>query len=257
MKGAVDVAGAVARRSLRIAFTNPAILLPSLLFPLVFLIGFAGGLSSVGKVPGFGFRSGYTAFQFIFVFLQSAAFGGVFTGFAIARDFESGFARRLLLSAPNRPAIVGGYVIAGVVRFLFTGAVVTAAALIAGMHVDGSGTDLFGLVVLGLLVNLVSTLFAGGVAMRTRTVQASPFMQIPVFLILFLAPVYVPLDLLTGWIKAAASVNPATAVMQAGRGFISGVPETTGVAFACLAALVALMGLWALRGLRRAETDGG
>ena len=37
-----------------------------------------------------------------FVFLQSAAFGGVFTGFAVARDFDSGFARRLLLSAPQR-----------------------------------------------------------------------------------------------------------------------------------------------------------
>ena len=53
-------------------------------------------------MPGFDFPSGYTAFQFVFVLLQSAAFGGVFTGFAIARDFECGFARRLLLAAPHR-----------------------------------------------------------------------------------------------------------------------------------------------------------
>ena len=57
-------------------------------------------------MPGFDFPSGYTAFQFVFVLLQSAAFGGVFTGFGIARDFESGFARRLLLAAPNRIGIV-------------------------------------------------------------------------------------------------------------------------------------------------------
>ena len=54
---------------------------------LFFFAAFAGGLSAVGNVPGFDFPSGYTAFQFVFVLLQSAAFGGVFTGFAIARDF--------------------------------------------------------------------------------------------------------------------------------------------------------------------------
>ena len=35
-------------------------------------------------------------------------------------------------------------------------------------------------------------------------------MQMPVFLILFFAPVYVPLDLLTGWIEGVAHVNPVT-----------------------------------------------
>ena len=47
----------------------------------------------------------------MFVFLQSAAFGGVFTGFAVARDFQSGFARRLLLGAPRRGGIIAGYVV--------------------------------------------------------------------------------------------------------------------------------------------------
>ncbi len=55
-----------------------------------------------------------------------------------------------------------------------------------------------------------------GIALRFRSIQAGPLMQTPTFLILFLAPVYVPLDLLTGWVEAAASVNPVTAV-RAGR----------------------------------------
>ena len=50
-----------------------------------FFSAFAGGLSRVRHVPGFDFRSGYTAFQFVFVLLQSAAFAGVFSGFGIAR----------------------------------------------------------------------------------------------------------------------------------------------------------------------------
>src|SRR5205085_8274033 len=135
----VSVARAVVRRNMTHATKNPALFLPAVLFPVMFLVAFAGGLSSVSHVPGFDFRSGYTAFQFVFVFLQSAAFGGVFTGFGIAADFESGFARRLFLAAPNRPAILLGYWISGTVRFLFTTVWVTLAAFIGGLHIDGSG----------------------------------------------------------------------------------------------------------------------
>ena len=52
-----SVALAVTRRNLRHAFTNPALLLPSVMFPLVFLIAFAGGLSRVSGVPGFDVSS--------------------------------------------------------------------------------------------------------------------------------------------------------------------------------------------------------
>jgi ABC-2 type transport system permease protein len=257
MRTVLDVAGAVARRNLRVFFTNPSLLIPSILFPMVFLVSFAGGLSSVSRVPGFDFPSGYTAFQFVFVFLQSAAFGGVFVGFGVARDFESGFARRLLLAAPSRPAVVLGYAISGIGRFAFNAVLITVAALIGGMRISGDGVDFAGLVALGLLVNLAASMFATGVALRTRTVQSGPVMQIPIFLILFMAPVYVPHDLLTGWIETASSFNPATALLQAGRGFISGVHETTGIAFACGAGLAALMATYAMRGLRKAEAGGG
>ena len=98
---AVAVAHGVAWRTLHNVFTNPSLLIPSLVFPLFFFTAFAGGLSRVEDVPGFDFPSGYTAFQFVFVVLQSAAFSGVFTGFGIARDFESGFMRRLMLAAPK------------------------------------------------------------------------------------------------------------------------------------------------------------
>jgi ABC-2 type transport system permease protein len=251
-----SVALAVAWRGIHNAFTNPAILVPSMLFPLFFFTAFAGGLSRVADVPGFDFPAGYTAFQFVFVFLQSAAFGGVFNGFAIARDFESGFSRRLLLAAPRRSGIVAGYALVALVRWLATAAVVTVVALLAGMEVLGSGVDLTGLVVLGLLVNVAAVLWAAGIAFRFRTLQAGPLMQVPVFLTLFLAPVYVPLALLDGWIHAVASVNPATFLLEAGRGLIAGDPVEVGAAFAVAVGAVGLFALWALRGLRSAEAAG-
>ncbi|MEA2278419.1 MAG: type transport system permease protein [Solirubrobacteraceae bacterium] len=249
----VSVSGAVLRRNLTHAFKNPALLIPSIVFPLVFLLAFAGGLSNVGDVPGFDFPSGYTAFQFVFVFLQAAAFGGVFTGLAIAGDFESGFARRLLLGAPRRMGIIAGYVLAAMARFAVTGAVVSVAALLAGMRVDGGAAQLLGLLSLALLLNVTATLWATGMAMRFQSLQAAPAMQIPVFLILFLAPVYVPLDLLSGWISHAAAYNPATALLEAGRGFLSGRPTQVGLAYLAGFGLVAVGFAWAVTGLRQAQ----
>ena len=42
-------------------------------------------------------------------------------------------------------------------------------------------------------------------------------MQTPVFMIIFLAPVYVPIDLLHGWVESAAHVNPITPIVEAAR----------------------------------------
>jgi ABC-2 type transport system permease protein len=244
---------AVAWRSLHHLFTRPALLVPSMLFPLFFLTAFAGGLSAVAGVPGFDFPSGYTAFQYVFVLLQASAFGGVFTGFGTARDFESGFMRRLMVASPRREGIVLGYVLAAVVRAVVTICVITAVALLAGMEVDAGAVDLFGLYVLALLTNLAAVLWAVGAAMRVRTLQAGAAIQVPVFLLLFLAPVYVPLDLLEGWIGTVARFNPVTPLLEAGRALISGEPTGIAVAFTVAAGAIALFAGWAYRGLRAAE----
>ena len=61
------------------------------------------------------------------------------------------------------------------------------------MQVGGNGVELFGLYGLAIIFNLIGLMWACGVAMRFRSVQAGPLMQTPVFMLLFLAPVYVPL----------------------------------------------------------------
>jgi len=196
-----SVALSVAWRSIHNAFTNPAFILPSLLFPLFFFVAFAGGLSGVQNAPNFDFRSGYTSFQFAFVCIQ-------------------------------------------------------AAGLVSGMQVDGSIGDLLALVLLALAVSATATLWAAGIAMRLRTMQAGPVMQMPVFILLFLAPVYVPLNLVAGWVHDVARYNPFTALLESSRGFVSGEPTKVAITSACLAGLFALTVLWARGGLRSAERAG-
>jgi len=252
----LPVAQGVAWRTIKNVVTTPSILLPSLLFPLFMFTAFAGGLSQVQELPGFDFEDGYTAFQFVFVLLQSAAFGGVFTGFGMARDFEGGFARRLLLASPRRSGIVLGYALAAFLRWAIVALAVTAVALVAGMEVSGDPVELVGMYSLALLVNVCGFMWSAGIAMRFRSIQAGPLMQMPVFLLLFFAPVYVPLDLLTGAMHAVAVLNPITYVLEAGRSLISGQPEEIALAFLLAAALAGALSLWAFRGLRRAEAAG-
>ena len=256
MKSLVNVAMAVAYRQTTVVLKNPSLFLPPMLFPLMNFLAFAGGLSQLRHVPGFDFHGGYTAFQFVFVLLQSAAFGGVFAGFGIARDFERGFARRLLVAAPQRTGIIVGYGLAALVRWAMIAVVLTIVGLAAGMQIGGNGIDLVGLYGLGIIFNQIGLLWAAGVAMRFRSVQAGPLMQTPVFMALFLAPVYVPLDLLRGWIHSVASFNPLTFILEAGRGFIQGEPTQVLKAFAVAAGLFLVFAVWARLGLRRAENDG-
>jgi ABC-2 type transport system permease protein len=124
------------------------------------------------------------------------------------------------------------------------------------MQVSGGGLDLAGMYSLALLSNVAALLFSAGIALRFRSLQAGPLMQMPVFIILFLAPVYVPQALLTGWIEPVASVNPLTALLNAARSLMAGEPTGILAAYAVAFLMILLFGLWAISGLRRAEAAG-
>ena len=251
----LSVVRIVAWRNLHMVVRAPALLLPPLVFPLFFYMAFAGGLSAVGNLPGFDYYN-YDAFQFVFVLLQSAAFGGVFIGFSIGADFDSGFTRRLFLASGDRSAVIAGFGVAAIVRAAFVWAVVFAVALATGMKVGGNGVDLLGLLALAVVVFVAAFLFAAGMMTRLRTLQAAPAMQLPLFMILMTAPIYVPRDLLQGWIATVSQVNPFTAIIEAGRSLMAGGPFHVLLAFACAAGLAALLSVFALRGLRKAEAAG-
>jgi ABC-2 type transport system permease protein len=237
-------------------FKNPALFLPPMLMPLFFFVAFAGGLSAISEAPGFDYPGGYTAFVFGFVLLQTAAFSGVFTGFSIAADFQMGFGRRMMLATPNRSALIVGYGAVALTRAAITFGVITAIAVAAGMEIGGSASELAAMFGLAAIINVAGVLFAAGVALRFRSLQATPLMQVPVFLFLFLAPVYVPRELLTGWVEAVSGFDPATHVMEAGRELLAGQPADVLGALAIAVGLVVVLGVFAITGMRKAEAAG-
>lgn len=256
MRAYTSAALGVAWRSLHNVFTNPALLFPALIFPLFFLAAFAGGLSAVSQTPSFEYPEGYTTFVFGFVLLQASALGGVFTGFSIAADFQFGMGRRMLLATRHRTAIIAGYALTAMVRVLVTWTVVTTVALAAGMSIGGNAAEIAALYVLSLTVNVVALLFASGVALRLRTLQAGPLMQFPVFILLFMTPVYVPQALLVGWISHVAKVNPLTLVLNTNRDLLAGLSAEIILTYGVMLGLILLLSTWAVSGMRSAEAAG-
>ena len=129
-----------------------------------------------------------------------------------------------------------------------------AATLGAGFAGVGPTAILY---LLPLLFSGAAAFWATGVALRTRTIQSAPIMQIAVFLSVFLSVAYTPREAQTGWLAGVADYNPMTFVLEAARG-----AELTGVRWddlwpglASLAGMLAVLGVWAFRGLGQLDRD--
>ena len=254
----IGAARAIAWRHLYKWVSLPSNYLPTVLFPLVFFLGFSGSLGAIQKgVHGFNYGPGYTGFIFIFSLLQTCLFGGMATGFTIAADFESGFAQRLMLCTQSRLALLLGYLGSTFVRAMIMCGIVTVVALIVGLHIVGSFGDMVAVYSIALLMSFVGTMWSSGVMFRGRSASAAPAMQTPMFILIFMAPVFVPFRLLQGWLHDVARYNPLTWVMEGERSLLAGDPQRIGLALACAGGMLTVFALWAVSGVRSAERAGG
>ncbi len=135
-------------------------------------------------------------------------------------------------------------------------AVLTGLGFAIGMDASAGVLDYVGLYGLAGLLALASALWAGGMAMHMRSSSAGSIITLPIFILLFLTPVFVTLSALTGWLNSVASVNPFTRFMEAGRGFLFGEPVDVIWAYSAVCAMVLVFGLFAVWGVKRAEAAG-
>jgi ABC-2 type transport system permease protein len=252
----ISVALGVALRGVRKLFKSPGKAASPMITPLLLFAAFTGALSALGGAKSFDYYN-YTAFEFVFILYAAAMLVGVFTAFDIAFDYQSGMGNRLMLAAPQRMAIVSGYLIVAIGRAVVAIALVWATALATGMPVRGTALEIAGLIALALILNLAATLYGTGIALRFQSAAAGALILIPVYMVMLITPVFTPRDELNGWLQAAAGVNPLTAAMEAGRGFLADDPVSTGLAFAAAGALVIVFSVLALLGMKKAERGPG
>ncbi len=109
MSGLVSQVGWVARRSIRRSLRQPAIVFPTVVFPLVLLAVNAPGLEAATRIPGFPTDS-YLDFAIAVTFLQGALFALTTSGTELAHDVETGFLSRLSLTPLRSVALLLGQV---------------------------------------------------------------------------------------------------------------------------------------------------
>jgi ABC-2 type transport system permease protein len=229
----------------------PGAAIPGVLAPTIFFLGLNGVFGSLVQLRGFNTDS-YLTFLLPVSMLQGAGFTGAATGVNRARDIEQGWFDRLMASPAPRWVLLAGMAFSASARALIPAALVLIVALALGASFPG---------VLALLIAAVLVMGMAGVAafwgmtlaLRYRSQSAAPLMQAGMFLLVLLTPAYAPLALLQGWLHDVASLNPVTKVIDAMRqGFVGDVSwSDTWPALLAIAALLAVLGAAALRGMNR------
>jgi ABC-type multidrug transport system permease subunit len=239
------------RRAANELLRVPGAAIPGVLAPTIFFLGLTAVFGHLTLLPGFT-TSSYQSFLIPVSLLQGAGFTGAATGVNLARDIEQGWFDRLLVSPAPRPVLLAGLVISASLRSLIPASVLIAVALAVGAHwpgVDGLAIA----IVLVMVMGTIAALWGCALALRFKSQSAAPLMQAGMFVLILTTTAYAPLALLTGWLHAVATYNPATQILEAARqGFIGGVTwGDTWPGLVALTGLFLLLGAYALRGMRR------
>lgn len=234
--------GSLAGRSVLRTLRQPAMIVPSIVFPLFLLAVNSAGLDAATNIPGFPTDS-YLTFILAFPFVQGALFATMNCGQALAEDIENGFFNRLALTPMRGSALLAGQLGGLIVIGLLQATIYLAAGLAAGA---GFAAGPLGVPVLFALSILITIGFGGlGMFMAIRTgsgesVQgAFPLL----FALLFFSSISLPRDLIQEeWFRTVATINPVSYLIEGIRSlFVTGWDaEALGLAFAIALTLIAV-----------------
>ncbi|MFZ0546088.1 MAG: ABC transporter permease [Candidatus Promineifilaceae bacterium] len=204
-------------RNLVTIFRTPSALIPPLGISIFFLVIYESTLGkAAGFIPNLSDNS-YLGFILPLSIVSSSLSGAGISAQNLVRDIESGYFDKLLLTPVSRGALLLGPILAGALILGFQTTIVVCVALVMGLN---SATGAGGLlVVIGLSV-LLGTGFAGftvSAALGSGNAAATQGASFVFFPLTFLTASFVPLDLLSGWLKTAARFNPITYVLEAMR----------------------------------------
>jgi ABC-2 type transport system permease protein len=211
---------AIARRSTLRTLRQPAVIVSALLFPMLFFSINANGLEAASRIPGFPAES-YLDFAFAFPLIQASLFGAVTAGAELARDIESGFFDRLMLT-PMRPVALLGGMLAGVVALgLLQGVVFITVGLLMGVDISSGVGGMFVIVLLTVLVALGFGGIGAILAIRTGSVEAVESAFPLFFVAIFMSSINLPRDLIEqDWFRFIATVNPISYLVEGIRSLV-------------------------------------
>jgi ABC-2 type transport system permease protein len=242
----------MARRSLLTTFRVPAAIIPGILISVFFLLVYNASLGTASNfLPGLAGKS-YLAFILPVSIVSSALSGAGVAGQAIVRDIENGYFDKLLLTPVSRAALLLGPMIAGAITLGLQTVIVLIVGVLMGLEPATGFPGVLAVLGLALLLGAGFSGFTVGVALRSGNAAATQGSSLLFFPLTFLTATFVPVALLSGWIKTAAQFNPITYILEAMRSMLLNGWETEVIARGLSAALVlgVVLFLFALFSLR-------
>lgn len=204
----------LAKRSVMQTFRQPAALIPSILFPLLFMAVTTAGAGSVALLPGFPSER-YIDFYLAGALVQGTLFGGIGAGTQLATDIELGFINRLLLTPLQRPALLISAAAGAMVVGSIQATTLLISGLIGGVRIQtgfGGAILVIGLAMLtALAFSSLGSLIAAWTGSSEATQVFFPFF----FVMMIFSSYFMPRTFITaGWFRTVADYNPATYIIE-------------------------------------------
>ena len=238
-------------RTLVTIFRTPESILPPIAISLFFLVIYE---STLGKASDFlpNIGGSYLGFILPLSIVSASLSGAGIAAQNLVRDIERGYFDKLLLTPVRRATLLFGPILAGAVILGIQATLVLGVGLLMGLEPATGITGMMTLVGLSILLGTGFAGFTVSAALGSGNAAATQGASFIFFPLTFLAPTFVPLDLLDGWLKTAATINPITYVLQAMRSLLNTGWDTALLLQAVVACLIlaALMYSLAVLALR-------
>ncbi|WP_067468852.1 ABC transporter permease [Actinomadura macra] len=217
-------------RRLSALVRNPAVLVMTLIQPIIWLFLFGGLFEKVVELPGFGADS-YLDYLVPGVVIMNAVSLNSFAGMGTIDEIERGTLNRFLVAPVRRSAIANAGVIEQALSTAFQSLVIIALGRVTGAHYPGGAAGLAVLVAMSVLIGVVLAALSNTLALLVR--DRNTIIGLNVMLLLpltFLSSAFMAKGLMPDWMRHVASGNPVSWALDAGRAALAGDPDWGSVA---------------------------
>jgi ABC-2 type transport system permease protein len=211
---------ALSRRTLLDTVRQPTSIIPAVVFPLIFMSLSSAALNESTNLPGFPPVDSFLQFLVTTTIIQGALFGSISAGSNMAIDIEGGFFERLVASPVSRASILVGRVTSSAVIGFFQAWLFIGVASVFGMRSQGGFISFAIIAIVAAVVAAAFGSFSVAFALRTGSTEAVQGSFPMLFAGLFLSSAFFPRNLMDGWFKTVATINPLSHVIENLRGQI-------------------------------------
>jgi len=212
----------MAGRGLRMSSRQIDALLTSLMLPVMLMIVFVylfGGAISTGTK--------YITYVVPGVMLLCAAVGSAGTAVSVCQDMTGGIADRFRSMDTGGAAVLGGHVMANVVRNIASTILVFGVAFAIGFRPHATLAGWFGAAGILLLFLAAVSWLCAAAGVLARSPESASGCMFALMFITYASSAFVPIRTMPSWLHGFAGHQPATPVIETLRGLLLRTPVGT------------------------------